>query len=475
MKGGKESGVRSQEPEPEKESSSLPVGWVAVELGELVVDPKKDLVDGPFGSNLKANEYTTCGVPVFKIQNIKANRFVDNNISYIKEEKAEYLSRHSFVSGDLIITKLGDPLGLCCKAPEHYRYGIIVADLMRLRPDRLIVYDQFLIYAINCSIVQNQFKAITKGTTRPRMNLAIVRGVEIPLPPLPEQQRIAAKIEELFSSLDKGIENLKTAQQQLKIYRQALLKRAFEGKLANGNVADGELPQGWTWVSLCAVSDKITDGEHFRPTTEETGIPFLSAKDVRDEGVSFDEPLFISEDTARKAMQRCDPRRGDILIVSRGATVGRMCIVNTDKKFCLLGSVILIKVKKETNSRYLAYALKSPIMNTTLISVSGATAQQAIYLRDIKNIEIPLAPLPEQHAIVSEIESRLSVCDKVEETINNALKEAESLRQSILKKAFEGKLVPQDPNDEPASILLDRIRKERAKTLPSMTRKRGRK
>jgi type I restriction enzyme, S subunit len=203
------------------EEREIPKGWALVKLGDMVVDPKKDLVDGPFGSNLKADEYIDRGVPVFKIQNIKANQFIDKKINYIKEEKAKSLSRHSFVSGDLIITKLGYPLGLCCKVPEKYRYGIIVADLMRLRPNKFAVYDQFLIYAINCNLVQNQFKAITKGTTRPRVNLTIVREIELALPPLPEQHRIVSIIEELFSSLDRGIESLKTAQQQLKVYRQA--------------------------------------------------------------------------------------------------------------------------------------------------------------------------------------------------------------------------------------------------------------
>jgi type I restriction enzyme S subunit len=439
----------------------IPKGWELVKLGDLVADPKRDLVDGPFGSNLKADEYVDKGVPVFKIQNIRANRFVDSNIDYVKKEKAEYLSRHSFVSGDLIITKLGDPLGLCCKVPEKYSFGIIVADLMRLRPSTLVVDDQFLIYAINSEPVQNQFRAITKGTTRPRVNLTIVREIQIPLPPLPEQHRIVAQIEELLSSLDKGIESLKTAQQQLKVYRQAVLKWAFEGKLTNKNVVDGELPEGWKWKNLGEVAVKITDGEHFRPKTQKSGIPFLSAKDVKDEGVSFDEPLFISEETAKKAMQRCNPQKGDILIVSRGATVGRMCIVKTDNRFCLLGSVILIKVKSELNSQYLTYALKSPIINDKMISVSGATAQQAIYLRDIKSIRLPISPLSEQTAIVAEIESRLSVCDKIEESIEQSLKHAESLRQSILKRAFEGKLVPQDPNDLPASVLLTRIKAER--------------
>lgn len=268
-----------------------------------------------------------------------------------------------------------------------------------------------------------------------------MKSLEIPLPPITEQRSIVAKIEELLSDLENGKQQLQTAQQQLKIYRQSLLKWAFEGKLTNKDVKAGELPEGWTWVELEDVADKITDGEHFRPKTQAEGIPFLSSKDIRDNGVSFGEPLFISEETSKKARERCNPEKGDVLIVSRGASVGRMCIVDTDEVFCLLGSVILIKINKSIYNKYINYVLKSPIANQKLIDASGATAQQAIYLRDIKGIKIPLPSIVEQHRIVEELESKLTICDKIEETITQSLQQAETLRQSILKQAFEGKLV----------------------------------
>lgn len=293
-------------------------------------------------------------------------------------------------------------------------------------------------YYLLKSLRLNQFE---KSTAIPGLNRNDAYAKAILLPPIEQQNAIVSKIEELFSELDKSIEELKTAQQQLKVYRQAVLKWAFEGKLTNENVKEGELPEGWSLIKLKDAANKITDGEHFKPQTQEVGVPFLSAKDVRDNGVSFEETLFISEETAKKALQRCNPQRGDILIVSRGATVGRMCIVRTDKVFCLLGSVILIKAKDELSSDFLTYILKSPQINRKLISISGATAQQAIYLRDIKEVQLPLPPIEEQHQIVQEIESRLSVCDKIEETITDSLKQAEALRQSILKETFEGKLL----------------------------------
>jgi type I restriction enzyme, S subunit len=156
-------------------------------------------------------------------------------------------------------------------------------------------------------------------------------------------------------------------------------------------------------------------------------------------------------------------------MVSRGATVGRMCIVKTNEVFCLLGSVILIKVTKKINSNYLAYILRSPKIYRKLTSISGATAQQAIYLRDIKKIQIPLPSIGEQENIVTEIETRLSVCDNIEANIKESLTKAEALRQSILKKAFEGKLLNEKeleavrnaPDWEPSEKLLERIKEEK--------------
>jgi len=451
----------------------IPNGWQLVKLGDLVADPKRDLVDGPFGSNLKAHEYVDNGVPVIKIQNIKANRFVDSNINYVKKEKAEYLSRHSFVSGDLIITKLGDPLGLCCKVPEKYGFGIIVADLMRLRPSRLVVYDQFLIYAINSETVQNQFRAITKGTTRPRVNLTIVREIQIPLPPLPEQQRIVAKIEELFSSLDRGIESLKTAQQQLKVYRQAVLKWAFEGRLTNKNVVDGQLPEGWKWKQLEEITSILGDGLHGTPIYSENGDYFF----INGNNLS-DGKIEIRQNTRRVSFEEygkyTKPLNDKTILVSINGTLGNTAFYDNEK--VILGkSACYFNVLDTIYKHYIRYCITSyRFINYANKNATGSTIRN-VGLKAMREFEIAIPPsLEEQRAIVAEIDSRLSVCDKIEASIEQSLQQAESLRQSILKKAFEGELVPQDPNDEPASGLLERIKAERGRNraeAPKLSRK----
>lgn len=430
------------------ETKELPEGWEVVKIKDIFV-----FKGG--GTPSKADPSFWDGdIYWASVKDIKGDYLLDT-VDKITQKGAENSATNIAEPGDVIlITRISPGKTITTKIRSA-----INQDLKIVIP-KYETHSDFIKYLFKS--IERKCIKLSSGTTVLGLSLNNLNEIETPLPPQPEQHRIVAKIEELFSSLDKGIESLKTAQAQLKTYRQAVLKWAFEGKLTNENVKEGEFPDGWRLKTINETAVKITDGEHFRPKTQEIGIPFLSAKDVRDNGVSFDDPLFISEQTASKALQRCNPEMGDILIVSRGATVGRMCIVNTNQTFCLLGSVILIKTKKEIDSRYIAYILKSPFANQKMISVSGATAQQAIYLRDIKNIFIPIAPLPEQHRIVSEIETRLSVCDKLEESITQSLLQAEALRQSILKKAFEGKLVPQNPNEEPASALLERIRAERA-------------
>jgi len=411
------------------DKKDLPKGWREVKLGEVCKLKN--------GYAFKSSEYKDEGIPIIRISDI--NDGVVSTEDAIRIEANKEYDDFVVYDNDILVAMSGATTG---------KFGIFKSKEVAYQNQRVgkfkilnknILNNSFLLFLLHS--LKRKIEKDAYGGAQPNISSGKIEAMEILIPPLPEQHTIVNKIEELFSDLDNGIENLKTAQQQLKIYKHSVLKWAFEGRLTNKNVKEGELPESWRLEKLVDVTDKITDGEHFRPKTQAIGIPFLSAKDVRDDGISFADPLFISEETAKKALQRCNPQRGDILIVSRGASVGRMCFVNTDTKFCLLGSVILIKTKKSVSSKYINYVLKSPFVNQKMIIVSGATAQQAIYLRDIKNISIPICDIEEQAYIVQEIESRLSVCDKIEETITTSLNQSESLRQSILKKAFEGKLL----------------------------------
>jgi type I restriction enzyme S subunit len=211
----------------------LPDNWKWTRLANVVIDFQSNIVDGPFGSNLKSEEYVKEGKPVLMIQNIKANQFIDKKIKYVKEEKFNSLHRHQFINGDLIVTKLGDPLGLCCRVPKKFNEGVIVADLIRIKPSSENINYDWLMYLINSQILQGQFRKITKGTTRPRMNLTIMRNVILPLCSKEEQSQIVQEIETRLSVCDKMETTIAEALQKSEALRQSVLKNAFGSKLLN--------------------------------------------------------------------------------------------------------------------------------------------------------------------------------------------------------------------------------------------------
>jgi type I restriction enzyme S subunit len=453
----------------------LPTNWHWTELKNLVDDPKNDIVDGPFGSNLKSIEYVNSGIPVFKIQNIKANSFVDKNIIYVTEEKAKQLKRHTFQKGDLIITKLGDPLGLCCKVPEKYDFGVIVADLIRLRPSPSQTYDKYLIYGINSVLVQSQFKAITKGTTRARVNLTIVRSINFPLAPLPEQRAIVAKIEKLFSDLDNGIANLKAAKAKLDIYRQAVLKKAFEGELTKDWLAkQSGLPKGWKWVRLGDISilnPRIKDKSMIDDDLIVQFVPMKFVDEIVDKIHLVETRKFI--EVQKKSYTYFE--EGDVLFakVTPCMENGKIAVARNLKNGIGYGSseFHVFRCLENLINNYLFYFLvQTKFRKDAQHAMTGAVGLRRVPKSFLEQSLIPLPSLQEQHAIVAAIESRLSVCDKLAESIDQSLEKAQALRQSILKKAFEGKLLSQaelaacrrEPDWEPAAKLLERIQKDKS-------------
>jgi type I restriction enzyme S subunit len=286
------------------------------------------------------------------------------------------------------------------------------------------------------------------------------------LPPLSEQHRIVAKIEELFSSLDKGIENLKTAQEQLKVYRQAVLKWAFEGKLTNKNVKEGELPKGWIWKTIEQVAKVGTGATPLKSNKafyENGNIAWITSGALNDEFVRKASDFVTEKAIIQTNLSVCPKHTLLVAMYGEGKTRGKCsellieaCTNQAIATICFEDQDIHIKP-------YLKCFLLKNYNEIRKLAVGGV--QPNLNLSIIKKTLFPVPPTTkEQNLIVAEIETRLLVCDKIEENINQSLLQAEALRQSILKKAFEGKLVPQDPNDEPANVLLERIRAEKEKS-----------
>jgi len=395
-------------------------------------------------------EYKASGVAFISVKDIYDGKVNFNKCKYISTEAhLELIKRCKPEKDDVLITKSGT-IGRMALVPDKPEFSLFVSVAL-LKNKKEFINSKFLKYCLENFLNHINIAQDIKGGLLKNFHLEDIRETIIPEVPLPEQLAIVSKIEELFSELDNGIALLKTAQQQLKVYRQSLLKWAFEGKFTNKNVKEGELPKGWKLVRMGDVCEKIQDGSHFSPQVQydepgENRFKYITAKNIRNNYMDFRKVIYVDKEYHDSIYGRCNPEFGDVLLTKDGINTGEVTLNTLYEPFSLLSSVCLFKTKKkDLISSYLKYFIQSPFGNKAILDSMTGTAIKRIVLRKIKDAKIILPPLSEQQLIVDELESKLTVCDKIKETITQSLQQAETLRQSILKKAFEGKLIKTKP------------------------------
>lgn len=478
--------------------SHIPSSWIRVSFSDIgEINPKsidKDLHDD--------DEVT------FTPMRCVSEMGKGMDISIVKKYSEVKKGYTPFIDGDLLVAKI---------TPCMENGKVVIADKLKngvgfgstefhtIRFQNEIEKKLYYFYFLRADIRKDAQRHMTGTAGQLRVPSSFITNLSVPLPPLPEQHRIVTKIEELFTQLDTGVASLKKVQAQLKRYRQAVLKAAFEGRFtqewreehrgeickaiihANAIIEERQKNQKskrkaspefdkvpsfsneWIWTRLDLVCNKIQDGMHFSPPIqydqpEKGRYPYITAKNIKDFGIDLTDVTYIDEKYHRDIFSRCNPEYGDVLLTKDGVKTGEVCVNQLTEEFSLLSSVALLKPNKELlNSRFLKYYLASPLGFTMIVGQMTGVAIKRIILEKIKKSPIIIPTLPEQLIIVTEIDRRLSIADEIEQTIGTSLRQADSLHQSILKQAFEGKLVPQDPNDEPASVLLDRIKDEKAR------------
>ena len=446
------------------------------------------------------------------------------------------LEKYSLKDGDIIVSRAGS-VGVSHLIAKPLK-AVFASYLIRFKP---FIDGRFFAYFLQSPEYWVAIADEKLGIAVPNVNANKLKSITLPIPPTAEQHRIVARIEELFSELDKGVESLKKAQEQLKVYRQSLLKHAFEGKLtgqwreknkdklekpeqllarikqerenryqrqlqewktavkkweeggksgkrptrlrkletiSHVSLTETEtlssLPTGWSYLRLGLLIDQPKYGSSKKCVYDFSGIGVLRIPNIVSGVVDVSDlkgAYFEEEEKRTYSLTRGDilviRSNGSISIVGRSAKVSKK-----EEKYLFAG--YLIRLRSNTAvliPEYLSALLSSHLLRTQIEHMAKSTSGvNNINSGEIKSLIVPLCGLREQGVIVERLSTSLSEIDITVAEIDDQLLRISALRRSILKKAFSGQLVEQNPDDEPASVLLERIKAEKTASSQKYTR-----
>jgi len=485
----------------------LPNGWCWSAIGAAAAPIRNAIVDGPFGSNLKLSDYADDGtVPVLTTKNIDGHF---DGVRYVTEQKFEELRRSAVVPHDILMAKIGS----CGKVgiyPADAPTALIPANLLKMTVNRLF-HLHYVYYYFNSVTFQRHLKTIIKATAQPAFGVTNFKRLPLPVAPAKEQVRIVSKIEELFSEIEEGERALERVQKLVERYRQSVLKAAVTGELTRewrekhkGPLESGEallqrilkarreaweraapvkmtgkaqspaisadttnlpdLPSGWVWASMDQVglvSGGLTKnqkrGEHAlqRPYLRVANVYTnrLELGDVQEIGVSESE------------LDRVLLQTDDLLVVEGNGSIdqiGRVALWDGSIPDCVhQNHIIKVRSCGLLPSWYLLVWCMSPLGREQIRRVASSTAGlHTLSISKVQALPVPVPPAAELSIIKDAFERMDSRVHAQRVAISAENKRAGALRQAVLRQAFVGALVSQDPTDEPASTLLAHISTE---------------
>lgn len=417
--------------------------WVEIELGELCKFSQGVQVP-------KGKQYTDDNE-----NRVRFLRIIDFTQG---KDEPRYIDKPNDINivakDDISMVRYGATTGFVCSGIS----GAIANNIFRIIPE-IRISKRYLYFFFKSPIFYQTINSRIKGAAMPAISFGLIKPIIFPLPPLVKQKAIVKKIEALFSSLDSGIADLKKAQDQLVIYRQAVLKKAFEGEFKK--------------VKLEDACDKATKVKRKEMDINEP-LLYLDIGGIDNKtNIIFSHKKYTWENAPSRAQQIV--KVGDVLFSTVRTYLKNIAQVNNpiyNDEIASSGFTIIRGKKDLLNPKFIFFITTSQFFLEPLNKLQRGTSYPAVRDKDVFSQLIPLPTLEEQQLIVKEIESRLSVCDTVEKDIADSLEKAQALRQSILKKAFEGTLLSEeeiakckaDAAYEPASVLLEKIKTEKLKS-----------
>ncbi|EEN7281693.1 TPA: restriction endonuclease subunit S [Salmonella enterica] len=430
----------------------LPEGWVDTQLGNIVdygKATKRVLSD--------VNDNTW----VLELEDIEKES--SKLLSTMRASERPFKStKNSFKKGDVLYGKLRPYLNKIIIAKED---GVCTTEIIPLSAEPSCC-NKYIFYWLKSSTFLGYVNDVSYGVNMPRLGTADGLKAPLRLAPLAEQKIIAEKLDTLLAQVDSTKARLEQIPQILKRFRQAVLSSAVSGTLTKAWRKKDEYQYNSLELGMLA---NFIDYRGKTPTKTDSGIPLITAKNIRQGYISLEPREYIAQADYDKWMTRGIPNIGDVLITTE-APMGYIAKINIEGKFALAQRAICLQFKNYINSSFAAIYMQSGIFQQQLNENATGSTVKGIKAASLKKIKIIFPPLTEQHEIVRRVEQLFAYADTIEKQVNNALTRVNSLTQSILAKAFRGELTAQWRAENPdlisgensATALLEKIKAERA-------------
>ena len=408
----------------EVEFGKIPKEWDLLPIINLKSDEKHSIAMGPFGSNIKSENFVDSGVPVIRGNNFNFHKYISGDFVYLTEGKANELKGSICRSDDLVFTHRGTigQVGLIPKGP--YTHYVISQSGMKLTVNQLIMDPEFLLYFLISRFGQYQILKYESQVGVPSISnpLTSLKQIEVPVPPLPEQKAIAS----VLSSLDDKIDLLHSQNKTLEAMAETLFRQWF----------DNYETKEHTFFQLKDLVKQVKPGTNYQPKRIENGIPFLNVRNLSNGFIDKSDIKYISDEEHSRVHKAWKPEENDILI-SRIGTLGVVALIRRqDLPIAVHYNMLNIKAKK-TSHQFLYYLLKSKYFQSEYDTVKRASVQEYVAVEDAESIEIPLPSSQEQMQYLEE-----QIASLFAKTLNNynQIRTLEKLHDILLPKLMSGEV-----------------------------------
>jgi len=384
------------------------------------------------GDWIESKNQSSCGIRLIQTGNVGNGFYKDKpeNSRYISDETFKKLNCTEIFSGDCLVSRLPEPLGRACLIPDKKERMITAVDCSVIRFNEECIIPKYFIYYSMSNTYNKKIINLSTGATRQRISRKNLETITIPIPKMPEQQRIVGILDKAFENIEKAKQNTLQNLNNAKELLESNLNFLFN--------SDNK----WNEVKLEEIADITSSKRIYKSDYVKNGIPFYRTKEIKElaHNLPISIELYISEEKFNEIANKFGiPKENDLLISAVG-TIGEIYVVKKNDKFYFKdGNLIWFRnIKENVNTKFLKYILRAYVK--TIQNMTNGAAYNALTIEKLKIYNINLPPLEEQQKIVAQLDELQEQTKKLEQIYEQKIKDLDELKQSILQKAFNGEL-----------------------------------